>query len=114
MVRSKVSTCFLKSTERLINPDPDIKRELLISGLTGQTTAMCNEYKTTTMWSGNGCKADTCYKIEYTADPCNDKPATGIRNCRNYKLNVAGSSRKKGPKPGHNHGAQESISGTTK
>ena len=40
---------------------------------------MCKEYRTTYMYSGGGCKIGQCDKIEYTADPCPDKPASGIR-----------------------------------
>ncbi|KAG5302375.1 hypothetical protein I7I48_02710 [Histoplasma ohiense] len=76
---------------------------------------MCTEYKTIYMYSGGGCKIGECDKIEYTADPCPDKPTSGIRNCHKYKMVHAASTRRKGPRPGHDHGNQKpsSISAQT-
>ncbi len=74
---------------------------------------MCKEYKTHMMWQGGGCKIGDCDKIEYTQDACANKPAGGIRKCADYKMITAASSRRKGPRPGHNHAGQGSSSGTT-
>jgi hypothetical protein len=54
---------------------------------------MCKEYKITYLYVGGGCKIGTCDLIKYT---------TGIRHCHRYKLIVSGSTRKQGPRPGHN------------
>ncbi|KAF2023974.1 hypothetical protein EK21DRAFT_13692, partial [Setomelanomma holmii] len=51
---------------------------------------MCNEYKTTYIYVGDGCKIGSCNVIKYTADPCADKPAGGIRLCHNYKMIYSG------------------------
>ena len=65
---------------------------------------MCTEYVIKTMWSGGGCRMGKCDKTEYIADNCGDKPAEGIRHCYRYRIIYAASSRKKGPRPGHDHG----------
>lgn len=44
-----------------------------------------------------------CDRIEYKAEHCPDKPAEGIRHCHRYKMIHSGSSRRKGPRPGHTH-----------
>ena len=62
------------------------------------------------MWQGGGCKLGDCDKLDYQAEPCEDKPSSGIRNCPNYQMIHAASSRKKGPRPGHDHGGQGSSS----
>jgi hypothetical protein len=46
----------------------------------------------------------TCTSLQYTAAPCPEKPAAGIRHCHRHTLTTAGSSRKRGPRPGHCHG----------
>jgi hypothetical protein len=74
---------------------------------------MCKEFKTITMWQGAGCKIGSCDKTQYTAEPCNNKLATGIRHCPNYEMIHAASSRKKGPRPGHNHAGEGSSSSHT-
>ncbi|KAF1967051.1 hypothetical protein BU23DRAFT_502671 [Bimuria novae-zelandiae CBS 107.79] len=67
---------------------------------------MCKEYRTTYLYSGGGCKIGVCDEVKYTADPCDEKPASGIRNCHRYQMIHSGSTRRKGPRPGHNHGDQ--------
>jgi hypothetical protein len=71
---------------------------------------MCTEYKTTYFYSGGGFKVGACDEIKYTADPCDENPAAGIRHCHRYKMVHAGSTKKKGPRPGHNHSDQTGSS----
>lgn len=71
---------------------------------------MCKEVKIHTMWQGGGCKIGDCDKLEYKAEPCDSKPSSGIRNCPNYQMIHAASSRKKGPRPGHSHSGQSTSS----
>ncbi|KAF2807829.1 uncharacterized protein BDZ99DRAFT_66598 [Mytilinidion resinicola] len=73
---------------------------------------MCTKYRTTYKYSGGDC-TEACDEIKYTADPCDEKPASGIRHCHRYKMIHSGSTRRKGPRSGHNHGEQGGSSSST-
>jgi hypothetical protein len=51
------------------------------------------------------CKNPDCNKVDLSPEnTCPSKPADGnIKNCPNYEKRTAASSRKAGPRPGHNH-----------
>jgi hypothetical protein len=75
---------------------------------------MCKEYETHYMWSGGGCKIGQCDRIQYSADPCEDKPAIGTRHCHRYQMIHAASSKKKGPRPGHENGHSSGSHSSTR